>query len=155
MEDHESPTRDRRGLVVLTPEECLERVRDEPVGRVAFALDEEIVVLPVNHIVVGGQIAFQTTWGSKLQVAADRGPMAFEVDGHDTSRSWGWSVLVQGHATLVHDREKRDRLDEHGVRTWAPRAENMFWIVITPEHVAGREIHSATGGAAKARDLRP
>lgn len=155
MAERESPARDRRGLVVLSSTQCLDRIREEPMGRVAFTLDDEIAVLPVNHVVVGEQIAFQTTWGSKLQVAADRGPMAFEVDGHDRSRSWGWSVLVQGKARIVHDRDERDRLDTHGLATWAPRAENMFWVVITPEHIAGREIHTGAPAKGDTRDLRP
>ena len=151
----DSPTQDRRGLVVLTRAECFDRIRKEPVGRVAFAADDEVVILPVNHLVVGERIAFQTTWGSKLQVAADQGPMAFEVDGHETSRSWGWSVLLQGHATIAHDLDERHRLSSLQLQTWAPAAENMFWIVITPQRVAGREIHSASPEEQDARDLRP
>jgi nitroimidazol reductase NimA-like FMN-containing flavoprotein (pyridoxamine 5'-phosphate oxidase superfamily) len=124
-------------------------------GRVAFALDDEVVILPVNHVLLGEQIAFQTTWGSKLQVAADRGPMAFEVDGHDASRSWGWSVLAQGRATIIRDANGREHLDAKAPVTWAPRAENMFWVVITPGSITGREIHPALPPTGGTRDLRP
>ena len=64
---------DRRGLKVLGFDECLQRLRDAVVGRVGFLRDGEIAVLPVNHVVDGMDIAFRTSWGSKLQIAADAG----------------------------------------------------------------------------------
>jgi nitroimidazol reductase NimA-like FMN-containing flavoprotein (pyridoxamine 5'-phosphate oxidase superfamily) len=132
---------DRRGLIVLSTAECFDRIRRQPIGRVGFVHDGEVVILPVNHIVRREQIAFQTSWGSKLQVAADQGPMTFEVDGHDASRSWGWSVLVQGVGSIVHDREERERLEAQHPLTWVTAAANMFWVVITPKRVSGREVH--------------
>ena len=76
---------DRRGLRVLGFEECLQRLHDAPVGRVGFLRDGEVAILPVNHVVDGMDVAFRTSWGSKLQTAADAGRVAFEVDGHDTA----------------------------------------------------------------------
>ena len=40
---------DHAGLAVLSVAECLELVAGGPVGRVAFARDGDIEVLPVNH----------------------------------------------------------------------------------------------------------
>jgi uncharacterized protein len=135
---------DRRGLKVLTYDECLERVAEAPLGRVAFEHEGDVIIMPVNHVVDGMAIAFRTTWGSKLQVAADSGRIAFEVDGHDTTSQTGWSVLVQGSATLVYEAADRDRLDRLGRSSWAPEVENMFWVRVLPESVTGREILSAS-----------
>lgn len=142
---------DRRGLTVLPAEECLERIRTAPVGRVAFAHADEIIVLPVNHVLDGTQIAFQTTWGSKLQVAADGARVSFEADGHDVARRAGWSVLVHGPAGLVHDQDRRARLQARAPIPWIPAVDNMFWVVISPEVVSGREIRSASPAGEDAR----
>lgn len=148
--------RDRRGLVVLDTEECYARIRATPVGRVGFVQDDEVLILPVNHVVVDAHIAFYTSWGSKLQVAADTGPMTFEVDGHDASQARGWSVLVVGSAEIVHDPTHREELDALAPPTWAPRAENMFWVLISPGRVSGREIPAAVAETGDdTRDLRP
>ncbi len=108
--------RDRSGLTILSPEECLERIRSVPLGRVAFTQDGEVVILPVNHLLVGTRFAFQTSWGS---------------------------VLVRGPVAIVHHREERARLDAWSATTWVPAVDNMFWVVVTPENVSGREIRTA------------
>ena len=122
---------DRRGLKVLGFDECLQRLRDAVVGRVGFLRDGEIAVLPVNHVVDGMDIAFRTSWGSKLQIAADAGRVAFEVDGHDPALSTGWSVLVHGTATLVYEEEDRERLDAIADKPWIPLDINTFWVPST------------------------
>ena len=131
---------DRRGLKVLGFDECLQRLRDAVVGRVGFLRDGEIAVLPVNHVVDGMDIAFRTSWGSKLQIAADAGRVAFEVDGHDPALSTGWSVLVHGTATLVYEDEDRERLDAIADKPWIPLDINTFWVRIRPEEITGREV---------------
>ena len=120
--------RDRSGLTILSPEECLERIRSVPLGRVAFTQDGEVVILPVNHLLVGTRFAFQTSWGS---------------------------VLVRGPVAIVHDREERARLDAWSATTWVPAVDNMFWVVVTPENVSGREIRTAPAPLDGLRDPRP
>ena len=96
----DGPT-DRRGLRVLDLEECLSRTAHHEVGRVAFASDGDMTILPVTYLLDGAGVSFLTTWGSKLQVAADGGRMAFEVDETDPATRTGWSVLFQGSASIV------------------------------------------------------
>ena len=38
------------------------------VGRVAFASDGDMTILPVTYLLDGAGVSFLTTWGSKLQV---------------------------------------------------------------------------------------
>jgi nitroimidazol reductase NimA-like FMN-containing flavoprotein (pyridoxamine 5'-phosphate oxidase superfamily) len=131
---------DHRGLRVLTLPECLQRLGDCAVGRVGFVHDGDVVMFPVNHILDGVDIAFRTTWGSKLQQAADEGPLSFEVDGHDPVSRSGWSVLVQGRGGLVYDAEETRRMEERAGRSWLPEVDEPFWVRITALSVTGREI---------------
>lgn len=131
---------DHRGLRVLGLEECLERLRTTPVGRLAFMNDGEPVLFPVNHAVDGVDVVFRTSWGSKLQVAETSGIVAYEVDGYDSPSESGWSVVVKGTAQLVYESIDTDRYDQLGLRSW-PDLEGLgFWVRIRPVEITGREV---------------
>jgi CBS domain-containing protein len=131
---------DRRGLTVLSLDECLERLRSTPVGRFAFVVRGAPVVLPVNHGLDGTTIVFRATWGSKLQVAQATGPVAYEVDGLDTATRSGWSVLVQGVAQTAYDEVDIERYERLGVPIWAPADGDMVWVRLRPDDISGREL---------------
>ena len=78
------PLLDHQGLEVLSSEECWQLVRDTPVGRVAFIESGDVVILPVNHGVLGHQIAFRTAKGAMLHEALLTRSVAFEVDAFGT-----------------------------------------------------------------------
>lgn len=132
--------KDHRGLRVLGLEECLVRIRQSSVGRLAFIHDGGPVVLPVNHGLDAVGVVFRTTWGSKLLMAEQQGPVAFEVDGMDEDRETGWSVLVTGSASIVYDNDEVSRLEGLGVRSWAGTDEDALWVRILAEDISGREI---------------
>jgi hypothetical protein len=134
------PARDHRGLRVLTLEECLNHLKDEPVGRLAFVHDGDPVILPVNHAVDGLDVVFRSTWGSKLEVARHAGSVAFEVDGYDAEAQTGWSVLVSGIAEAVYDAEESARLDSLPLRSWAGISDPTFWVRVRAEQVTGRAV---------------
>lgn len=134
-----APT-DHAGLAVLGSDECLELIRSRPVGRIAFARDGDIELLPVNHCVLGRTIAFRTARGSKLTAAYDGAVVAFEVDAYDARRRTGWSVLVKGRADLVTDSSLLARLDDAGLGTWVPSASRAEWVVIHPDEISGRRL---------------
>ncbi|MGZ4640078.1 MAG: CBS domain-containing protein [Actinomycetes bacterium] len=131
---------DHRGLRVLGLEECLDRLRKARIGRLAFIRDGGPVVLPVNHGVDDVGVVFRTTWGSKLLMAEQQGPVAFEVDGVDEERETGWSVLVTGSASIVYETAEAERLDGLGVHSWAGVDEDALWVRILAEDISGREI---------------
>jgi hypothetical protein len=131
---------DHRGLRVLELEECLIRLRTTPVGRLAFMSEGEPVIFPVHHAVDGVDVVFQTSWGSKLQVAEASGIVAYEVDGYDTPSESGWSVVVKGTAQLVDDSVDTDRYEQFGLRSWATLEGGPFWVRIRPIEITGREI---------------
>jgi CBS domain-containing protein len=133
-------SRDHRGLRVLGLDECLDRLRQAPMGRLAFMHNGGPVVLPVNHGLDEAGVVFRTTWGSKLMRAEQQGPVAFEVDGTDEDQETGWSVLVTGSASIVYESDITDRLDRLGVRSWAGVDEDALWVRILAEDISGREI---------------
>lgn len=135
-----NPQTDHRGLRVLGFEECLERLRTVPVGRLAFVDTGEPVVFPVNHAIDGVDVVFRTSWGSKLQVAEKSGVVAYEVDGYDSLGETGWSVVVKGTAQLVHESVDTDRYDQLGLRSWADLKGLGFWVRIRPVEITGREV---------------
>ncbi len=136
---------DHRGLRVLSLDECLELLRSTPVGRLAFVSEGEPAVFPVNHGLDGLDVVFRTSWGSKLQVAESSGTVAYEIDGFDSERESGWSVLVKGTAELVYESAHTDRYDALGLRSW-PDVEGLgFWVRIRPAEITGREVVAATG----------
>lgn len=60
---------DHAGLEILPFEECLRLLASVPVGGVGFMADGELVILPVNHVVDGHNVAFRTAHGSMLSAA--------------------------------------------------------------------------------------
>jgi nitroimidazol reductase NimA-like FMN-containing flavoprotein (pyridoxamine 5'-phosphate oxidase superfamily) len=142
MNVHEFPT-DHRGLAVLDLDECIRRLQQVVVGRIAFVHDGEPIVLPVNHGVDGNDIVFRTTWGSKLQQAQHAKVVAFEADEFDERLRRGWSVLVTGQASIVYDENEIDRLERLGVHSWAKVLDPVFWVRVTPRQVSGREIRAS------------
>jgi nitroimidazol reductase NimA-like FMN-containing flavoprotein (pyridoxamine 5'-phosphate oxidase superfamily) len=135
---------DHRGVAVLTLEECLDRLRSTPVGRIAFVERGGPVILPVNHGIDGTDVVFRTTLGSKLQVAEDHGTVAFEVDGIDTRTHRGWSVLVKGVARPVYEADTIERYEALHVSSWAGiDPAEAVWIRLRPDEVTGRQITPA------------
>lgn len=134
------PVIDRLGLIVLSDEECWALIDGTPIGRVAFVHDGEPKVLPVNFLVVGHQIAFRSTSGSKFSTASMRRPVAFEVDGWDVHTRSGWSVLVEGTADLVLDADEEADLEQRGLEPWAVHDQPMEWVRILPNDISGRRI---------------
>jgi uncharacterized protein len=131
---------DHAGLVVLSFAECLELVASQPVGRVAFVVDGDLEVFPVNHCVVDRTVAFRTAGGSKFTAAFRGSAMAFEVDSYDARRRRGWSVLVKGRTERVTDDALLARLEATGLRTWSPSAPRAEWVVIRADEVSGRRL---------------
>jgi nitroimidazol reductase NimA-like FMN-containing flavoprotein (pyridoxamine 5'-phosphate oxidase superfamily) len=131
---------DHSGLGVLSPEECLRRIRTARVGRVAFVENGEPVILPVNHGLDGNSVIFRTAPGSKLAAAENEVPIAFEVDAFDSDRWTGWSVVIRGAASVIDDPAEVARLTTLGVTPWANLVERANWVRIRAYSLTGREV---------------
>lgn len=122
-----------------------------PVGRVGFITDGELVILAVNHVVDGHNVAFRTAHGSKLS-AADGQNLAtfeadhykqnlatFEVDHYNEQTRSGWSVVVTGRAEVVDAEADVQRLTRRGLHPWVTAVQHPFWIRIRPTSISGRQ----------------
>jgi nitroimidazol reductase NimA-like FMN-containing flavoprotein (pyridoxamine 5'-phosphate oxidase superfamily) len=130
---------------VLTEAECRRLLADQEVGRVAFVERDFPVVLPVNFVIDGEEIAIRTDLGSKF----DRIPLhrvAFEVDGLERWSQSGWSVLVQGFGQDVTDAVglRYEDLRRRSLATWLP-GEQQHWLTIQIQRISGRRIVAPMG----------
>jgi nitroimidazol reductase NimA-like FMN-containing flavoprotein (pyridoxamine 5'-phosphate oxidase superfamily) len=127
--------RERRAeLEELTKAECLALLVEHSVGRVAvIASDGLPMVVPVNYVMVADTVVFRSDAGTKLD-AAQRHPVAFEIDSIDPVRRTGWSVLVRGVAHHVTPEEVRFA----SVEPWLGPKRHLVQIV--PRHITGRRI---------------
>jgi len=132
---------DRTGLEVIFRDECMPLLEDRAVGRLGFTLGGQPIILPVNYVVDGEAIVFRTADGTKFD-ALQNSRVAFEVDGIDSERRTGWSVLVQGRAYEITDRAERERVAGRGLQPWST-TDKPHWMRIVPTSVTGRRIANA------------
>ena len=125
-------------LVELTPDECERLLSTHAVGRVAWNGPAEPTVLPVNFIVVDGEIWFRTTAHSSLSRQIDDLPISFQVDDVDEFTRSGWSVLVRGTARIVYDAARVPRTWP-GLETW-PAGAHALHVVVEPREITGRRL---------------
>ena len=139
MNDPNPPT-DHVGLEVLSSAQCDELLADNTIGRLAFVSDGGVVIFPVNYRYTNHTIVFRTADGTKLDVAANHQPVAFEIDGYDLESKTGWSVLVKGIARYVMEETEEAELADLDLRPWAPLTRVRRWVRISPEEITGRKI---------------
>ena len=116
-------------------------------GRIGFVAGGEVVILPVNFVVDGQDVAFRTGAGSKLS-AVEVGPyVGFEADFYDAAAGTGWSVVVNGLAEIVESDEEAARLDGLGMSTWGAAGAGRVWVRIRPVTITGRRIPARAAAA--------
>jgi len=131
---------DGTGLEVLGPVQCASLLEATPIGRLAFVVDGEPVVIPVNYAFVDGAVVFRTLDGQKLQAAIAHQVVAFEVDEWDASTRKGWSVLVKGRAEEVTQWAEAETLELVDLVPWAHQVWRDRWVRVTPHQITGRRV---------------
>ena len=128
-------------LEVLSQDECWALLRSHPhqIGRIAFAADERILVLPLNYRIHEGGVAFRTEAGSPIDALADGQTVSFQIDSVDPTWQEGWSVLMEGRVAEVTDEAQRRALAALPLRSWAPGNRERAYR-IEPIRVTGRRI---------------
>lgn len=127
------------GLELLSEAECRALLAAGTIGRVGMTVSALPVILPVNYAFVDGDVVFRTAEGTKLRAATDGAVIAFEVDSYDTDHRTGWSVLVVGKASEVHDPHESARFADLGLAPWANGVRSHY-VRLRPELVTGRRI---------------
>ena len=132
------------GLELLTEAEAWALAATVDLGRVGVTVGALPAIFPVNYRVLDGGIVFRTAPGSKLSAATANAVVAFEIDDHDPITRTGWSVLIVGQATVIHDIGCAFKVLEADLEPYADGRRP--WIVrIEPGFVSGRRIvHRAT-----------
>jgi uncharacterized protein len=130
---------DRNGLEILTRAECVELLHTKRIGRVALSMRALPVVLPVSYALLGSDIVVRTGPGSKLEAALTGAVVGFEVDDIDEATGTGWSVLVQGAASVLDDPAAIKAASQLQLRPWSRRATDRF-VRITTVEVTGRRL---------------
>ena len=134
---------DHAGLEILPFDVCLRLLASVPVGRVGFAADGELVILPVNHAIDGQDPVFCTAHGTKLSAAEGQDLVTFEADEYDEQTRSGWSVVVTGRAEVIYEEAEVERLSQLGLHPWVTAVEQPFWIRIRATSVSGRQTPQA------------
>lgn len=137
-------------LETLSEADCLRLIEPGGIGRLVFAGQWDLTVLPVNYKMHDGAILFRTAQNGSTEEDLRTGignaeyRVAFEVDDIDAVRREGWSVLVQGPAHHLDSEGERAGAQAAGVEPW-PDGEREHYIRITPVRVTGRRIRRADG----------
>jgi nitroimidazol reductase NimA-like FMN-containing flavoprotein (pyridoxamine 5'-phosphate oxidase superfamily) len=110
----------------------------------AFVDDRGPIVLPVNYIVDRHTVVFRTDEGTKLDIAARRERVAFEVDSADQAVGGGWSVLVRGEAVEVTDPDELADVRRLPLHPAAPGRKDRY-VRVLPSAVSGRRFTAPPG----------
>ncbi|MBV8159466.1 MAG: pyridoxamine 5'-phosphate oxidase family protein [Acidimicrobiia bacterium] len=132
-------------LQPLSPAECERLLSQKSVGRVGISVGALPVVLPVNYAMLDGDVVIRTGVGTKLDTALAGAVVAFEIDQIDAIYQEGWSVLLQGRASVMADPDDLERAERLPLRPWAPGGRNRY-IRIPAEVISGRRIGLPTNG---------
>src|SRR3974390_2270271 len=127
-------------LEVLSNEECQRLLEGAVVGRVGVTVSAIPEILPVNYVMVDGDVVFRTGAGTKLYGATRNAPIAFEVDESDPVSLSGWSVLVVGFSEEVTDPEDAARALAILPDGWV-LGEHEHVVRLSPNRISGRRIH--------------
>jgi len=139
---------DRNGLVVLSRDECLRRLRRPGVGRVGLSVGALPAIFPVNYTLFRDDVYFRTAPGTKLVAAARNAIVAFEVDRIEPISHNGWSVLVVGPSEVVSEPAELARL-ARSLSPWIGDGADVL-VRIRAELISGRQIvHPAVRPAAR------
>ena len=123
------------GGSIVSENDCWDMLQTQSVGRVAFTLDGQVEIFPVNYGLDGDGVIFRTNVGRKLS-GTTLGEVAFEVDSIEPQTKCGWSVVIHGTARDISRFDSLER--RRAVETWAGSKD--FLVRITPRTITGRRV---------------
>lgn len=133
---------DRSGLEVMDEHECWERVREQPLGRLAVTVSGSPHIVPVNHTTRDHEILFVSVPGTKLEATLRQPgvPASFEVDDYDGDAHTGWSVVIRGHLHPILDLVDVASLEIRGRASWLDSRHARNWVRLVPDRIEGRRL---------------
>jgi len=141
-----------QSIKTLSPDECFLLLESHDLGRIAFSIEGQPEVFPINYAMEGQIVVFRTAPGTKLDHVPEV-RLAFEVDDWDPKLGIGWSVVVKGLAEEVTGNLGRtaEHIRKAKVHPVAP-GERWHWLAIRPSEVSGRRFQVRAGPQRRARD---
>ena len=127
---------------ILDEQQCQHLLASKDIGRIAFSVQGEPEIFPVNYAADGSTVVFRTGEGTKLQLAVML-RVAFEVDDWDPATGVGWSVVIKGVAEEI-----TSGIDQFAMalrsRRVVPLAPGVreYWIAVYPGEITGRRFGS-------------
>ena len=131
-------TRTSAGLVVLERDECLRLLREHHLGRLAFVVDNQPLIFPLNYSMSGTDVVFRSDDGLKMSHALNHA-VAFEIDGVNALFHEGWNVLVLGTMCEETNSVLIRELEAVPLGTWVP-GPTPHWVRIRSTAISGRRI---------------
>jgi uncharacterized protein len=130
-------------MELLCDDECIDLLRQVPVGRIAVTVDALPVIFPINFAVVDGAVVFRTPPAPNWPRPRPAAVVAFEVDSYEADGRTGWSVMVQGMASEVTDPASLREVDSASLDAWAldGAADHFMRIEL---HMERRAAHQLT-----------
>jgi len=128
---------------ILGEQHCQHLLASKNIGRIAFSVQGEPEIFPVNYAADGSTVVFRTGEGTKLQLAVML-RVAFEVDDWDDATGAGWSVVIKGVAEEITSGIDpfAMALRSRPVVPLAPGARE-YWIAVYPGEITGRRFAGA------------
>lgn len=134
-----------RSLEPMSRDECLRRLADNQVGRLAVSVRGQPVIFPVNYVLDGDVVIFRSDPGTKLD-SAGLARVAFEIDHIDSELKSGWSVVVQGVGRYIGVDPGSERRRALPLEAWAP-GDKENWVEILDPEISGRQLSTVTVSA--------
>ncbi len=126
------------GLVPLERSECLRLLAEHHLGRLAFVVDDQPLVFPLNYSMSGSDVVFRSDDGLKMSQAVNQ-RVAFQIDGSNALFHDGWSVLLLGTMHEETDSVLIHELESLPLGTWVP-GPKPHWVRIRSTAITGRKI---------------
>ncbi|WP_148616312.1 pyridoxamine 5'-phosphate oxidase family protein [Nocardioides rubriscoriae] len=130
----------RDGLLhELTEAECWAHLRSHHLGRIAYVVDGDPHIVPLNYLARDGLLWLRTTSYSQLAVHLPGQRAAFAVDHVDEHARTGWSVVVRGRAEHVLGAHPEVPSGAPDPSPWPDGLRRMAFC-LTPDQVTGRAL---------------
>lgn len=126
------PTRGR--LEVLDEATCWRLLGSEGVGRLSWTSSSHPLIIPVNYRVQHGRLEIVTAAHSSIARECDDSYVALEADRTSHAQHSGWSVVIQGIASLDYEHPATEE-----PRPW-PAGIRRQRLVVRPTSVTGRRL---------------
>ncbi len=124
-------------ISVLSATESWNLLSSVALGRLVTSVDGKPAIFPVNFVVQRRTVLFRTAAGTKLVSAAINDEVLFEGDDHGFTE--GWSVIVEGTASILRTDEEIDEAERAQLLPWIATVKQHY-VRIRPLNITGRRF---------------